>query len=272
VRRHRVAVEQAGGGEQQRAFANRRDEFGVAAHLFQKAEIGGVAHELDQGAGVAARDPKARHRRRPRRMIWRRFEAKAIAKRQRVAMLGDELDVVVRPAEKLVRARDIKHVDLVVYRNADEHLSFPRLRKLTNFTSPASQFKVEFAKNSRKFATPWRDATMSDSTLRIRRSITDLQDDYKGQQKPLEDVMRAWKGLKSFRRTIRDRSSMLGGYHASRSAAAGWGNSSYWAVIANHGNVLFPPGTGFICSSWKRAAQYSGLRRCRAAVLGRDQR
>jgi hypothetical protein len=38
-------------------------------------------------------------------------------------MLGDELDVVVRPAEKLVRARDIEHVDLVVYRNADEHLS-----------------------------------------------------------------------------------------------------------------------------------------------------
>jgi hypothetical protein len=105
-------------------------------------------------------------------------------------MLGDELDVEVRPAEKLVRARDIKHVDLVVDRNAYEHLSSPRLRdvpifdfcicrqvsanaiechrrilvlalncaghrkfwpsprlgrrQLTSFTSPASQFKVEF--------------------------------------------------------------------------------------------------------------------------------
>jgi hypothetical protein len=29
------------------------------------------------------------------------------------------------PAEKLMRARDIKHVDLVVYRNADAHLSCP---------------------------------------------------------------------------------------------------------------------------------------------------
>ena len=47
---------------------------------------------------------------------------------------GAERDIVVRPAEKLVRARDIEHVDLVVYRNADEHLSCPRLRKLTNFT------------------------------------------------------------------------------------------------------------------------------------------
>jgi len=44
------------------------------------------------------------------------------------SLLGDELDVVVRPAEQLVRAGDIEHVDLVVYRNAYEHLSFPRLR------------------------------------------------------------------------------------------------------------------------------------------------
>ena len=48
-------------------------------------------------------------------------------------MLGDEFDVEVRPAEKLVRARDIKHVDLVVDRNAYEHLSSPRLRDVPIF-------------------------------------------------------------------------------------------------------------------------------------------
>ena len=48
-------------------------------------------------------------------------------------MLGDEFDVEVRPAEKLVRARDIKHVDLVVDRNAYEHLSSSRLRDVPIF-------------------------------------------------------------------------------------------------------------------------------------------
>jgi tyrosinase len=32
---------------------------------------------------------------------------------------------------------------------------------------------------------------------RVRRSIKDLQDDYtNGNKKPLEDLMRAWKGIK----------------------------------------------------------------------------
>ena len=34
-------------------------------------------------------------------------------------------------------------------------------------------------------------------TPRGRRSITELQDEYnKGNKKPLEDLMRAWKGIK----------------------------------------------------------------------------
>ena len=34
----------------------------------------------------------------------------------------------------------------------------------------------------------------TNATLRVRRSIQELQDDYiKGNKKPLEDVMRAWK-------------------------------------------------------------------------------
>ena len=54
---------------------------------------------------------------------------------------------------------------------------------------------------------------MSDSTLRIRRSITDLQDDYtKGNKKPLEDVMRAWKGIKELPPNDPRSFFMLGGY------------------------------------------------------------
>jgi tyrosinase len=82
---------------------------------------------------------------------------------------------------------------------------------------------------------------MSDSTLRIRRSITDLQDDYtKGNKKPLEDVMRAWKGIKELPPNDPRSFFMLGGYHGEPFRGAGWGNSSYWGGYCNHGNVLFP--------------------------------
>ena len=77
--------------------------------------------------------------------------------------------------------------------------------------------------------------------LRIRRSITDLQDDYaKGNKKPLEDVMRAWKGIKELPPNDPRSFFMLGGYHGEPFRGAGWGNSSYWGGYCNHGNVLFP--------------------------------
>jgi len=77
--------------------------------------------------------------------------------------------------------------------------------------------------------------------LRIRRSITDLQDDYtKGNKKPLEDVMRAWKGIKELPPNDPRSFFMLGGFHGEPFRGAGWGNSSYWGGYCNHGNVLFP--------------------------------
>ena len=81
----------------------------------------------------------------------------------------------------------------------------------------------------------------STGTLRVRRSITDLQDDYtNGNKKPLEDLMRAWKAIKALPADDPHSFSRLGGYHGEPFRGAGWGNSAYWGGYCNHGNVLFP--------------------------------
>ncbi len=77
--------------------------------------------------------------------------------------------------------------------------------------------------------------------LRVRRSIQDLQNEYnKGNKQPLEDVMRAWKGIKELPPDNPNSFFMIGGYHGEPFRGAGWGNSSYWGGYCNHGNVLFP--------------------------------
>jgi tyrosinase len=87
---------------------------------------------------------------------------------------------------------------------------------------------------------------MAEQALRVRRSITDLQRDYdKGNKKPLEDLFRAWKGIKDLKATDPNSFFMIGGYHGEPFRGAGWGNSSYWGGYCNHGNVLFP--------TWHRA-------------------
>lgn len=86
----------------------------------------------------------------------------------------------------------------------------------------------------------------NNGTPRVRRSIQELQDDYtKGNKKPLEDVMRAWKGIKELPPDDPRSFFVLGGYHGEPFRGAGWGNSSYWGGYCNHGNVLFP--------TWHRA-------------------
>lgn len=77
--------------------------------------------------------------------------------------------------------------------------------------------------------------------LRVRRSIDDLQNDYaKGKKKPLEDLMRAWKGIKELPPGDSRSFFVLGGYHGEPFRGGGWGSSSYWGGYCNHGNVLFP--------------------------------
>src|SRR5215468_851445 len=82
--------------------------------------------------------------------------------------------------------------------------------------------------------------------LRVRRSIQELQDAYtKGDKKPLEDLMRAWKGIKELPPDNPKSFFVLGGYHGEPFRGAGWGNASWWGGYCNHGNVLFP--------TWHRA-------------------
>lgn len=76
---------------------------------------------------------------------------------------------------------------------------------------------------------------------KIRRSITELQEDYKaGNKKPLEDLMRAWKGIKELPANDPNSFFMLGGFHGEPLRGGGWGNNQYWGGYCNHGNVLFP--------------------------------
>ena len=80
-----------------------------------------------------------------------------------------------------------------------------------------------------------------ENNSKIRRSITELQADYDaGNKKPLEDLMRAWKGIKELPATDANSFFMLGGFHGEPFRGAGWGNNQYWGGYCNHGNVLFP--------------------------------
>ena len=77
--------------------------------------------------------------------------------------------------------------------------------------------------------------------LRVRRSLTDLQRDYaEGRKKPLEDLMRAWKGVKELPPGDPRSFYVLGGYHGEPFRGPGWNDSAYWGGYCQHGNVLFP--------------------------------
>jgi tyrosinase len=77
--------------------------------------------------------------------------------------------------------------------------------------------------------------------FRVRRSIRELEDDYaRGNKKSLEDLMRAWKGIKELPPGNPQSFFMLGGYHGEPFRGAGWGNSAYCGGYCNHGNILFP--------------------------------
>jgi tyrosinase len=81
----------------------------------------------------------------------------------------------------------------------------------------------------------------TNNELRVRRSIQELQDDYtNGNKKPLEDLMRAWKGIKELSPDNPQSFFILGGYHGEPFRGAGWGSSAYWGGYCNHGNILFP--------------------------------
>ncbi len=99
------------------------------------------------------------------------------------------------------------------------------------------------------------------NTVRVRHSIMELQEMYDSglNRKPLEDLMRAWKGIKELPPEDPKSFFMLGGYHGEPFRGAGWGNNQYWGGYCNHGNVLFP--------TWHRAYLYK-LEQALQSIVG----
>ena len=78
----------------------------------------------------------------------------------------------------------------------------------------------------------------------VRPSVRSLQDEYeKGNKQPLEDLLRAWKGIKDLPPCDPQSFFVLGGYHGEPFVyRQDWpeGKGLYWGGYCNHGNVLFP--------------------------------
>lgn len=84
--------------------------------------------------------------------------------------------------------------------------------------------------------------------IRVRRSVHELQNAYdRGDKKPLEDLVRAWRGIQQLPFADKRSFFAIAGYHGepfqyrpqvdSLSAVDGY---AYWGGYCNHGNVLFP--------------------------------
>jgi tyrosinase len=85
--------------------------------------------------------------------------------------------------------------------------------------------------------------------LRVRRSIVDIQADYDaGNKKVLEDLMRAWKGIKELGPNEFESFFMIGGFHGEPFRGPGAQTPNWWGGYCQHGTVLFP--------TWHRAYLY----------------
>ena len=77
--------------------------------------------------------------------------------------------------------------------------------------------------------------------LRVRQSITQLQDQYTaGKKKPLENLWRAWIEIKKLPPKDPRSFFTLGGFHGEPFRGPGKTDSQYWGGYCHHGNVLFP--------------------------------
>jgi tyrosinase len=76
----------------------------------------------------------------------------------------------------------------------------------------------------------------------IRKSIRDLEKEYNNgaNKKPLEDLIRAFKGIQELPPDDFNSFFVIGGYHGEPFRGAGWENPSWWGGYCNHGNVFFP--------------------------------
>lgn len=86
------------------------------------------------------------------------------------------------------------------------------------------------------------------SKLKIRHSVRELEEMYQNDnKKPLEDLMRAWKGIKELPPENPNSFFQIGGYHGEPfvyrprvEALPEEDTYLYWGGYCNHGNVLFP--------------------------------
>lgn len=82
--------------------------------------------------------------------------------------------------------------------------------------------------------------------IAVRRSITELQDDYaNGNKEPLETLMRAWRGIKALDPSDPNSYFTIGGFHGEPFRGAGATSADWWGGFCEHGSVLFP--------TWHRA-------------------
>lgn len=83
----------------------------------------------------------------------------------------------------------------------------------------------------------------------IRQSITDLQAEYdSGNKAPLENLMRAWHGIKNLPPEDLNSFFVIGGFHGEPFNGEGATNPNWWGGYCQHGTVLFP--------TWHRAYLY----------------
>ena len=89
---------------------------------------------------------------------------------------------------------------------------------------------------------------MTEKPIGVRPSIRHLQEEYdRGNTRPLEDLIRAWKGIQELPPSDVNSFFVLGGYHGEpftlRPAVDALSSTDaypYWGGFCNHGNVLFP--------------------------------
>jgi tyrosinase len=106
------------------------------------------------------------------------------------------------------------------------------------------------------------------NSLPIRPSLSTLQQRYDaGDKKPLEDLICAWRGIKSLPASGPRSFFVLGGYHGEPfqyrktvDALSPIDSYAYWGGYCNHGNVLFP--------TWHRAYLYALEKALQSIVPG----
>ena len=111
-------------------------------------------------------------------------------------------------------------------------------------------------------------------TPRVRRSLTDIEADYRaGKKTELETLMRAWKGIKELPPEDPNSFFVIGGFHGEPFRGAGRPTGSGGAVIASTAPCSSRPGTAPISGGLEdSAAEHPRLCGCDAALLGRVQR